>query len=139
MSKGLLNLLQNDQISKSPFFDNFHRIRSPFLVEGRFEPKVRRKSSTPPNSQSFGKMNIPTSSLLYPQPPFKRRGHRCPFIGCNPIHIRKSQLKWRIPTPLICPKLHSIPHPYLKANILSKILPTHADTSPQATPMNPST
>ena len=41
--------------------------------------------------------------------PFKRRDHRCLFIGCNPIHTRKSQLKWRIPTPLICPKLNSTP------------------------------
>ena len=91
-----------------------------------------------PIIKSPNKMNIPASSFLYPQP-FKRRGHRCLFIGCNPIHTRESQLKWRIPTPMICPKLNSISHPYLKANIFAKLLPTHVDTSPQATPMYPST
>ena len=87
---------------------------------------------------SPNKMNIPASPFFYPQQ-FKRRGHQCLFIGCNPIHTRKGQLKWRIPTPLICPKLNSISHPYHKTNIFAKFLPSHADISPQATPMYPST
>ena len=47
---------------------------------------------------SPNKKNIPTSPILYPQP-LKRRGHRCLFIGNNPIHTRKGQVKWRVPTP----------------------------------------
>ena len=87
---------------------------------------------------SPNKKNIPASPILYPQP-LKRRGHQCLFIGCNPIHTRKGQLKWRVPTPLICLEFNSISHPYHKANIFSKFLPPHADTSPQATHMSPST
>ena len=39
---------------------------------------------------SPNKKDIPTSPILYPQP-LKRRGHRCLFIGSNPIHPWKSQ------------------------------------------------
>ena len=63
-----------------------------------------------PIIRSPNKMNIPTSPILYPKS-FKRRGHRCLFIGCNPVHTRESQLKWRIPTSMICPKLNSISPP----------------------------
>ena len=81
---------------------------------------------------------LPASPILYPQP-LKRSGHWCLFIGCNLIHTQKGQLKWRVPTPLICLEFNSISHPYHKVNIFSKFLPPHADTSPQVTPMNPST
>ena len=55
----------------------------------------------------------------------RQRGHRDYFIGSHPKHSQKGQLEWWIPTPSICPKLHSIPHPYLKLNIFAENLPTH--------------
>ena len=52
--QGVSQLIVNERILKAPFFVNFHRIRSPFTVGGRFEPKVQRNSSTTLISQLFG-------------------------------------------------------------------------------------
>ena len=60
-------------MSKSPFFVNFHLIRSPFSFWGKLDPKVRRNSSTTPNSQSFGSLIKRTFQLLYASIPNRSR------------------------------------------------------------------
>ena len=76
---------------------------------------------------SFSAPLSPTVQEKRPPMPLYRR----------PSHTQsENQTKRRIPTPQICPKFHSSPHPYLKANILAKILPSHANTSTQATSLN---
>ena len=81
-------------MSKSLFFVNFHRIRSPFSVWGKLEPKVRRNTSTPPISQSFGLRMKWTSQLLRSSVPNRSREEATNASLLEAILYTPGKVKW---------------------------------------------